>query len=106
MRQDGMVTGAATASSMLRGGEGGVMPPQEGGGATPLGATGGVMPSGASNGSVTLPRENDGEMPFQEDGGEMLLRRCTAARGRHEDHCEASRRWCDAIVVMELSSVV
>ena len=73
------------------------MPPQEGDGA---------MPSGASNGSVMLPREDDGEMPFQEDGSEMLLRRCTAARGRHEDRRKASRRWCDAIVVMKLSSVV
>ena len=53
---------------------------------------GGAMPSGASNGSVMLPREDDGEMPFQEDGSEMLLRRCTAARGRHEDQRKASRR--------------
>ena len=39
---------------------------------------GGAMPSGASSGSVMLPREDDGEMPFQEDGSEMLLTRCTA----------------------------
>jgi hypothetical protein len=44
-----------------------------------------------------LPQEGDGVMPFQGDSGVIPLRRCTSARGRHEDRRAACQKWHDAI---------
>jgi hypothetical protein len=66
------------------------------GGVMPLAAGYGVMPRGEDGGEM-LPWEGSSVMPSAGDCGVIPLRRCTAARGRHEDRHDAGQKWRDAI---------